>query len=118
MKLPCLRCKKFPPECTCTPLVVEPEPPVAEEYPSRPRVVASRPEIVKLRREKRRGREVIVIEGFPGNVDLDALAGELKRRCAAGGTVRGRTIELQGDAREGIAAILLEHGFRSKRAGG
>ncbi|MBI1849380.1 MAG: translation initiation factor [Planctomycetes bacterium] len=118
MKLPCLRCKKFPPECTCPPLVVEPEPPVVDEPPSRPRVVTPRPEIVKLRREKRNGREVIVMEGFPGTIDLESLARELKRRCATGGTVKGRTIEIQGDARDEIAAILLEHGFRSKRAGG
>ncbi|HLG42842.1 MAG TPA: translation initiation factor [Planctomycetota bacterium] len=79
------------------------------------------PEILKLRREKRPGgREVVVIEGFnPGTqIKLDELAGELKRSCGTGGTVKGRTIEIQGDHRDRIAEVLLSRGFRSKRAGG
>jgi translation initiation factor 1 len=114
MKLPCLRCKKFPPDCTCPPLVVEPDP----EPPAAAPPAEKRPEIVKLRREKRAGREVIVLEGVPADVDLEALARDIKRRCATGGTVKGATIEIQGDARDAIASILLERGLRSKRAGG
>jgi translation initiation factor 1 len=79
-----------------------------------------RPETIKMRREKRgSGREVVILEGFPkGGFDLDALARELKRRCGTGGTVRGFTIEIQGDHRDALAEALLERGFRSKRAGG
>ncbi|MBI5368124.1 MAG: translation initiation factor [Planctomycetes bacterium] len=77
-----------------------------------------RAEVIKLRREKRRGKEVIVVEGFPADVDVEELARSLKSRCGAGGTVKGRAIELQGDHRERIEAMLLERGFRSKRAGG
>jgi translation initiation factor 1 len=78
------------------------------------------PEILKLRREKRGGREVIVIEGWnPGTrVDFDDIAKELRRVCGTGGTVKGRTIEIQGDHRDAIAQVLLARGFRSKRAGG
>jgi len=79
------------------------------------------PETLKLRREKRPGgREVVVIEGFnPGTqIDLDKLAAELKRTCGTGGTIKGRTIEIQGDHRDRIAVLLLTWGFRSKRAGG
>jgi translation initiation factor 1 len=78
------------------------------------------PEILKLRREKRSGREVIVIEGWnPGTrVDFDDIAKELRRACSTGGTVKGRTIEIQGDHRDAIAQVLLARGFRSKRAGG
>ena len=118
LRLPCLRCKKFPPECTCPPLSLPPGPPDVVPAPPPSTAKALRAEVVKMRREKRTGREVIVLEGFPGDVDLEALARELKRRCAAGGTVKARTIELQGDAREAISAILLEHGLRSKKAGG
>jgi translation initiation factor 1 len=73
-----------------------------------------------MRREKRPGnRELVILEGFPrGGFDLEALARELKRRCGCGGTVRGFTIEIQGDHREALEAHLLERGFRSKRAGG
>lgn len=82
-------------------------------------VPKSRPNVVlHLRREKRNGREVIVIEGFPADVKVDDLASELRKRCGAGGTVKGRAIEIQGDHRDAIAAILLERGFKSKRAGG
>lgn len=79
------------------------------------------PETLKLRREKRGGgREVVIIEGFhPGTqIDLEELAREIKRFCGTGGTVRGRTLEIQGDHRDVIAQLLLERGFRSKRAGG
>lgn len=77
-----------------------------------------KPEVIKMRREKRGGHEIIVIEGFPGGTDLDGLARELKRRCGTGGTVKGASIEIQGDHRDAIAEELLKHGFRSKRAGG
>lgn len=73
-----------------------------------------------MHREKRGGgREVVILEGFPrGGFDLEALARDLKRRCGTGGTVKGFTIELQGDPRDLLARALLERGFRSKRAGG
>lgn len=78
-----------------------------------------RTEIIKLRREKRGGgREIVVLEGFPADVDLEALASELKKKCGTGGTVKGRTLEMQGDHRDLLAALLFERGFRSKRAGG
>lgn len=79
-----------------------------------------RPEILKMRREKRGGgREVVLLEGFPrGGFDLEALARDLKRRLGTGGSVRGFAIEIQGDHRDQLAALLLERGFRSKRAGG
>jgi translation initiation factor 1 len=51
-------------------------------------------------------------------VDLDQIARRIKRACGTGGTVRGRTLEIQGDHRDAIAEVLLEFGFRSKRAGG
>jgi translation initiation factor 1 len=77
-----------------------------------------RPDVIKLRRERRNGRDVIVIEGLPADVVLEELARRLKSTCATGGTVKGRTIEIQGDHRAVIAEVLLERGFRSKRAGG
>lgn len=78
-----------------------------------------RPEVIKLRREKRSGgREVVILEGFPANLDLDELARELRRACGTGGTVKDRSIQIQGDHRDALAEILLARGFRSKRAGG
>jgi translation initiation factor 1 len=120
LRLPCLRCGKYPPECAC------PAPPPDLEPPAEPAAAAApaverqpRPEVIRLRREKRSsGREVVVLEGFPPDLPLEPIARLLKKRCATGGTAKGRTIELQGDARDALPSILLELGFRSKRAGG
>jgi translation initiation factor 1 len=117
IEIPCPQCGRFPPPpCGCPPLPPGP-PDKPAQAPSKPMLY---PEILKLRREKRNGREVIIIEGFnPGTqVDFDSLAAELKRTCGTGGTVKGRTIEIQGDHRDDIAKLLLGKGFRSKRAGG
>lgn len=84
-----------------------------------PEAPKPRPEVIKLRREKRGGgREVVILEGFPTDLDLDELARELRRACGTGGTVKERTIQIQGDHRDALAEILLGRGFRSKRAGG
>lgn len=111
LDVPCPACgKRPPPPCGCA------LPPGLPDRPKRKLY----PEILKLRRERRNGRDVIVIEGFnPGTqLDFDDLAGELRRSCGTGGTVKGRTIEIQGDHRNRVAEILLARGFRSKRAGG
>ncbi len=114
LPVPCPRCGKLPPPpCGC----VLPSAPAAPA-PAAPKRKL-RPEVAKLRREKRGSdREVVVVEGLPNFVDLEDLAREIKARCGTGGTVRGRTVEIQGDHRDAIAELLLARGFRSKRAGG
>jgi len=77
--------------------------------------------IVRVRRETsgRRGKPVTVIDGLPLAPDaVAALTAELKRLLGAGGTVRGTTIEIQGDHRDRAIGLLTERGFRVKRAGG
>lgn len=114
LEIPCPACGRLPPPaCAC---LLPPGPPDAATSPER----KLRPEFIKMRREKRGGgREVVILEGFPrGGFKLDDLARELKRRLGTGGAVKGSTIELQGDHRDALADALLEHGFRSKRAGG
>jgi translation initiation factor 1 len=49
---------------------------------------------------------------------LKALAGELKRRCGTGGTVKDGEIEIQGDHADLLVAELARRGFTVKRAGG
>jgi translation initiation factor 1 len=118
LAIPCPQCGKLPPPaCDCPPLPPGPEP--AAAAPPAP-AKKLRSETIKMRREKRGGgREVIILEGFAkGGFDLDAFARELKRRLGTGGAVKGFTIELQGDHRDALETVLLEHGFRSKRAGG
>jgi translation initiation factor 1 len=77
--------------------------------------------VVRLFREKggRGGKTVTVVRGLPERGDkLEALAGELKRLCGAGGTVRDDVIEVQGDHRERIADRLRALGYKVKLAGG
>ena len=75
---------------------------------------------VSRQTQSRAGKAVTVIEftSFPQREALEALAGELKRCCASGGTVRDGVIEIQGEHRDRIVAELIKRGFAAKRAGG
>ena len=77
--------------------------------------------VVRVGRETkgRKGKGVTVVTGVPPAGDaLAHLAGELKRLCGCGGTVRDGVIEVQGDHRERIVAELAGRGYRVKRSGG
>lgn len=67
----------------------------------------------------RAGKGVTVITGLPlAASQLEELARQLKRRCGSGGTVRGNTIEIQGDHRDTLVAELVALGYQAKRSGG
>jgi translation initiation factor 1 len=67
----------------------------------------------------RGGKAVSVISGLPlAAADLEALASRLKRLCGAGGAVRERVIEIQGDHRDRLVAELCRLGYEAKRSGG
>jgi len=74
----------------------------------------------RVGREKRRkGKTVTVITGLdPVASDLRAILGQLKSACAAGGTIREDRIEIQGDHRERVVAILRGLGYPAKMSGG
>lgn len=77
--------------------------------------------VVRVRRETkgRGGKTVTVISGLPlAAAGVQALAGELKRRCGCGGTVKDGLIEIQGDHRELLLAELAARGYKAKAAGG
>lgn len=77
--------------------------------------------IVRLQRESkgRGGKGVTLITGLPlDEVELKTLAKELKQLCGTGGTVKGGTIEIQGEQREKLKPILEKKGFKVKIAGG
>jgi translation initiation factor 1 len=62
---------------------------------------------------------VTVIHGLPERgAALDARAGELRRLCGAGGTVKDGVVEIQGDHRERVAERLRALGYTVKLAGG
>jgi translation initiation factor 1 len=77
--------------------------------------------IVRVRRESqgRGGKTVTTIAGVGASEDkLREIAGELKRLCGTGGTVKDWVIEIQGDHREKIVAALEQRGYTVKLAGG
>ena len=68
----------------------------------------------------RGGKTVTVITGFVGIglPEKEKLAKEMQKSCGCGGTVKEGRIEIQGDKRAEVAAILTEAGFRPVFAGG
>jgi translation initiation factor 1 len=61
---------------------------------------------------RRYGKIVTKIEGIEDTaIDINKLAKILKNRCAAGGTVKGRVIELQGDHKKKASAVLKDNGY-------
>ena len=77
--------------------------------------------IVRVSRETkgRGGKTVTLVRGV--NLDAEALAAlgkRLRAACGAGGTLREGVLEIQGDHRERVAALLAAEGFSVKRAGG
>jgi translation initiation factor 1 len=77
--------------------------------------------VVRVRREVkgRAGKTVTTIEGVPlGGEAIEALGSELKRRCSAGGSVKGGVIVLQGDHRKTVVPLLQAKGYNVKLAGG
>jgi translation initiation factor 1 len=76
---------------------------------------------VKVRREVagRRGKAVTTVSGVPlDDAGLRALAGRLKKRCGVGGSAKDGVIELQGDHRDVVVAVLREAGYDVVLAGG
>jgi translation initiation factor 1 len=77
--------------------------------------------VVRVRRETkgRGGKTVTVVVGVPvEDAALKSLAGELKRRCGTGGTVKDGVIEIQGDFCDLVIFELSRRGHTVKRAGG
>lgn len=80
--------------------------------PSMPRRI-----IAKLRMEKagRGGKMVTVVDGLPNNpAFLKELSQELKRVCGTGGAVLEGGVQLQGDLRDRVRAVLTDKGFTVK----
>lgn len=98
----CSRCGWPVKDCRCSGNLEEPVP---------TRIVA------KLRIEKagRSGKTVTVVDGLPRNPNfLKDLATELKRACGSGGTICETGVEIQGDHRETLRALLSRKGWTVK----
>jgi translation initiation factor 1 len=77
------------------------------------------PVIVGLEKARRGGKVVSVVKQVmsppPGK---QALLKLLKTRLGTGGTLKDDVIEIQGDHRDAIVALLTELGYKAKRSGG
>ena len=105
----CPECQKPVPECTC------------EKKKIKSQLKERQDGIIRIRREVkgRKGKTVTVIFGFqPGQIDLKALAKQLKQMFGTGGSVKDGGIIIQGDHREKLMKLLEEQGFTVKLAGG
>ena len=77
--------------------------------------------IVRIQRQTkgRKGKGVCIVSGLDiEDSALKLLAAELKKVCGCGGSVKDGNIEIQGDARDKIKALLEKKGFNVKLAGG
>src|SRR3954468_15607019 len=106
----CERCKEVVSECTCVP---EEEVSQGKGY----KFVA----VLRIEKQGRGGKTVTVIDRLPKNeLFLKKLTTLLKKRCGSGGTylMEGRdgVIEIQGDQRDLVRALLEKEGIQHKGA--
>jgi translation initiation factor 1 len=97
----------------------DPEP----EQPATPRTKTTPPRQqqvrVGLERKGRGGKTVSLVTGvIAAPAELEKLCKLLKNRLGTGGAVKEQVIEIQGDQRDKIVAILVELGYQAKKAGG
>src|ERR1700716_324766 len=72
---------------------------------------------VVLRRETahRGGKTVIIVDQFATHLPLcviETIAKKIRVSCSCGGSVKGRTIEIQGDQPDRVRAVLEQEGFK------
>ncbi|MGD9856227.1 MAG: translation initiation factor [Planctomycetaceae bacterium] len=96
----CEVCGELEAECACPPLQPVCKPPQEQ---------TARIDVEK----RKRGKHVTVIRGLAAaDNDLPTLLTTLKSQCGAGGTLRDDEIEIQGDQRDRVRAVLQQFGYR------
>jgi translation initiation factor 1 len=74
--------------------------------------IAKEKEKVKVSTVRRRyGKFITLVEGIGKDADNKKVLKELKQRLACGGTLKGNTIELQGEHRGRVLQVLKKLGF-------
>ncbi len=75
--------------------------------------IAKTQQIIDVKTEKRRfGKISTMVSGFDDSVNIKEIAKTLKTKLACGGTVKNKTIELQGNHKGHIKPILSSMGFK------
>ena len=75
--------------------------------------IAKEEQRIVIRVDKRRfGKLTTIIEGFE-DIDIKDTAKKLKSKLACGGTVKGKTIELQGKHVDKVKKELINLGFNA-----
>ena len=97
----------------------EPEqsPPELPRNPAAPFAVQGTQAVhVRLERKGRKGKTVSIVTGVKSpDVGRRALLKHLKGKLGCGGAVKGAEIEIQGDQRERLVALLNGLGYRAKQ---
>jgi len=75
---------------------------------------------LKLHLQRLPGNRIItIVKGYNGRDEmLLNLSKYLKKSCGVGGSVKNKTILIQGNHREKILKLLSERGFKVKVSGG
>ncbi len=78
--------------------------------------IAKTQQTIDIKTEKRRfGKITTIISGFDNGVDIKEIAKKLKDKRACGGTIKNKTIELQGNHKGHIKPLLVEIGFNEEQ---
>ncbi|MCF2907935.1 MULTISPECIES: translation initiation factor [Pseudoalteromonas] len=91
------------------------------ETPAEPEVKLFKDGAVRIERQTkgRKGKGVMLVVGIdPAEHDLKKLAKTLKSKMGQGGALKDGVIEIQGDDRNKLKALLEAQGFKVKIAGG
>ncbi len=78
--------------------------------------IAKTDQHIKVKTDKRRfGKIITIVQGFDNSVDIKDIAKSLKAKLACGGTIKDKTIELQGNHRGKITPLLVKMGFEQSQ---
>jgi len=105
----CAKCKEVRSECTCAPEIAPEKGVKGYKFTA----------VLRIEKQGRGGKTVTVIDRLPkSELFLKDLTTKLKKKCGSGGTYlmdgRDGVIEIQGDKRELVRAMLAQEGISAK----